>query len=43
VFENLIDNPDYTFIISEMAYFDKWWDELLDDTKEDVKNLVKNG
>jgi len=36
-------NPTYTFIISEIAFFDKWWDDILDWAKEDVKNLIKNG
>lgn len=43
VVRGLLANPDRRFIQVEMAYFSRWWSEQTNDTKEDVKMLVREG
>lgn len=39
----LLDNPDRTFVCSELAFFVKWWQQLHPGTQEAVKHLVQHG
>jgi alpha-mannosidase len=39
----LLDNPDRTFVCSELAFFVKWWQQLHPGTQQAVKQLVQQG
>ena len=41
--EQLIQDPKKKFIYVEIAFFKRWWEEQDDETKQQVKNLVKGG
>ena len=42
VVTSLIANPNRTFIYVEMAFFQRWWSQQDDFTKDIVKKLIKN-
>jgi hypothetical protein len=43
VVQQLLDNPDRTFVYADLAFFIKWWQELHEDTKAVVRSLVQQG
>jgi hypothetical protein len=43
VVQQLLDNPDRTFVYADLAFFIKWWQELHEDTKAVVRSLVHQG
>jgi alpha-mannosidase len=43
VITSLVDNPDRTFVYADLAFFVKWWQELHEDTKAIVRQLVQQG
>ncbi|WIA23312.1 hypothetical protein OEZ85_000079 [Tetradesmus obliquus] len=43
VVSSLVDNPDRTFVYADLAFFVKWWQELHEDTKAVVRQLVQQG
>jgi hypothetical protein len=43
VVQQLLDNPDRTFVYADLAFFVKWWQELHEDTKAAVRYLVQQG
>ena len=40
---SLADNPKRTFTYVEMAFFKRWYDEITDKQKLQVKEFIKNG
>lgn len=40
---SLVDNTDRTFVYADMAFFVKWWQELHEDSKAVVRQLVQQG
>ncbi|WIA23262.1 hypothetical protein OEZ85_000032 [Tetradesmus obliquus] len=40
---SLVDNPDRTFVYADLAFFVKWWQELHEDSKAVVRQLVQQG
>jgi alpha-mannosidase len=43
VVQQLLDNPDRTFVYADLAFYIKWWQELHEDTKAVVRSLVQQG
>lgn len=43
VVDQLLADPNRKFIYVEIAFFFRWWNEQDDQTKENVRKLVKNG
>lgn len=43
VAQNLQDNPSRKFIVVEIAFFARWWEEADDEKRERVAELVANG
>jgi len=43
IVKSLMQNPARTFVISEMGFFQRWWNEQSTQTKNQVQFLVKNG
>ncbi|KAI1714924.1 alpha mannosidase middle domain-containing protein [Ditylenchus destructor] len=41
--KHLSEKEDMSFIYAEMSFFEMWWSELNDETREKVKRLLKNG
>ena len=39
----LQQNPDRKFIYVEIAFFQRWWDEQTEATKDITRKLVENG
>jgi alpha-mannosidase len=40
---SLLDSPDRTFVYADLAFFVKWWQELHEDSKANVRHLVQQG
>ncbi|CAD5223595.1 unnamed protein product [Bursaphelenchus okinawaensis] len=40
---NLAEKPDMKFIYAEMSFFELWWSEQSESTKEAVKGFLKSG
>jgi len=43
VIASLLKNPQRTFVWAEISYFEWWWREQSESTKQDVRGLLKNG
>eukprot|EP01136_Pigoraptor_vietnamica_P025489 Opistho-1_new@7004 len=43
VMRSLNQNPDRKFIYVEIAFFSRWWDEQTDETKDMVRQFVREG
>uniref|UniRef100_A0A383VWB2 Glycoside hydrolase family 38 central domain-containing protein n=1 Tax=Tetradesmus obliquus TaxID=3088 RepID=A0A383VWB2_TETOB len=43
VVSSLVDNPDRTLMYADLAFFVKWWQELHEDSKAEVRQLVQQG
>lgn len=43
VFEQLEENPDYTFTLGDIAFFQRFYSEIPSDARANIQRLVRNG